>query len=107
MRCLPPAIRSRKVRSALLVLFLVGACTTDAFAGAVARGSEHHEFTEVWPGHDGTTNFVGYDLVCYPGDGCGLAAGGFMVGDAIPLRRLRSGRVSRSLATGRPRMHSA
>ena len=82
-------------RSVLLILWLVVACAADAVAGTAARGSEHYDFTEVWPGPGGTTNVVGYDLVCHPSDACGLAAEGFMVGDAIPLRRLRSGRVSR------------
>jgi hypothetical protein len=82
-------------RRALFALWLVGACTADALAGATAPGGEHHEFTEVWPDPGGTKNLVGYDLVCHPSGGCGLAAEGFMVGDAIPLRRSRSGRVSR------------
>lgn len=95
MRRPPSAIRSRMARRALLVLSLAGAYAAHAAAGDAGRSSDHYDFTEVWPGPGGTTNLVGYDLVCHPSDACGLAAEGFMVGDAIPLRRLRSGRVSR------------
>ena len=83
-------------RSALLALCLIGACTTDAFAGTAVNGEEHYGFVEGWRGPAGIWDFLNYALVCRPGGTCGLAGEGYMAAHvAIVVRRVRDGGVSR------------